>query len=166
MHAKYLRCFNTAKIEQLFGIDQNRRTCPVDSALTDMQLSAKQLHQIMATLRSSSNPATKDKRQEPRVGFRTNVHIQSVAGNAVSECEQVALRDLSKTGLGILRSQPVAIHSRFVVKMLDEARRPDFLLVCTVRNCRKVAAIQYAIGAMFVEHAPLSVRWPSQLTPK
>ncbi len=114
-----------------------------------MRLSAQMYQQILKGLRSDSH-REKDKRREPRVGMAGEVDFVTITelGKRVAGIAKV--RDVSRSGIGLLFSHHIASHQRFVVQLESSSGEPIWL-VCNAAHCRAVEGGHFSVGARILQ---------------
>ena len=110
-----------------------------------MELSPELLH-TLARLKGDQI----ERRTHIRAPLRVKLRIVPYDGVTTGEPMDVWTRDISAGGLGILTYGPMAPGRKFIVT-LSQPYEPPVYLVCTVRNCTKMADELYAIGTSFAE---------------
>ena len=110
-----------------------------------MRLSAEMYNQVVGALKSDSK-GVKDKRGEPRVGLSGDAPFVSVtdAGKRVSG--SVRVRDVSRSGLGLIATHELPAAQRFVVQLQFEDEKPLWL-VCFSAYCRAIEGRRFLVGA-------------------
>jgi c-di-GMP-binding flagellar brake protein YcgR len=91
----------------------------------------------------------RQRRTHPRVGIRCHIKIAPVGAGATGKPIDVWTRDLSRSGVGFVVSQQMAVGSRFVIRFARADNSAPLALVCTIKCCTQVAKGVYAIGAVF-----------------
>lgn len=110
-----------------------------------MRLSAEMFDQIVAALKSDSR-RDKDKRREPRVGVAGETTLVTVTEAGKRLSDTVRVRDISRTGIGLISTQNLAEKQRFVLQ-LQYANEEPLWLVCLTAYCRAVDGGRFTIGA-------------------
>jgi len=110
-----------------------------------MRLSGKIFSQIVESLKSDK-ASGKDKRLEPRVGLGGDAPMFTIneAGQRASGI--VRVRDVSRSGIGLIGEHELATKQRFVVQLEHEDDEPLWL-VCTTAYCRALDGGHFTIGA-------------------
>jgi hypothetical protein len=114
-----------------------------------MMFSPDELQQVVAAMQPiDRSPA--DARREPRVRIRTHVPILVMAGGGVKTV-QVQVRDISASGMGLLRSEPMRRDEPFIVS-LPSASQPESLVPLLVRVAywEPLAEGLVSVGCKFV----------------
>jgi hypothetical protein len=89
------------------------------------------------------------RRGQPRVGIRCRIKIIPIESGVAGAAMDVWTRDISRGGIGVLSSQPMAVGNRFVVRFPHKGNAPPLGMVCTVRCCNQLSPGVFAIGAVF-----------------
>lgn len=115
-----------------------------------MELSAELLHSL-AHVKGDQV----ERRAHVRAPLRLRLRIVPYEAGTTGEPMEVWTRDISASGLGILVYSPMAVGRKFIVALPgpNGPEDPPLYLVCTIRNCAKMADHLYAVGASFVEVA-------------
>ncbi|HWE03659.1 MAG TPA: PilZ domain-containing protein [Tepidisphaeraceae bacterium] len=113
-----------------------------------MELFAETLHSTMASIK----PDVGERRQHQRLPFRFKVKIIPYENQICSDPISVWTRDISAGGIGLIVHKPMRDGSRFIIKLPRHHDTP-VLFLCTVRNCARLAANVYGVGATFAEVA-------------
>jgi hypothetical protein len=114
-----------------------------------MRLSAEMYKQIVAGLKSDSHQH-RDKRREPRVGMAGEVEFVTVDETGKRVAGAVKIRDISRSGVGLLFNKPVLAQQRFVIQLASAKGEPVWL-VCTTAYCRRVEEGWFSIGARIIQ---------------
>lgn len=114
-----------------------------------MRLSAQSYQQILASLKSD---ALKDrsKRREPRVGLAGEAEFVTVNESGTRSAGLVRLRDVSRSGIGLLFNQAMAAKQHFVLRLHSYVDEPIWL-VCSTAYCRPIESGQFAVGARIIQ---------------
>src|SRR5438067_7742800 len=114
-----------------------------------VQLSANTFYAIIESLRSY-NPDIKvvDKRKNPRVGLRADAAVRVVGPDGLGQPMTVGVRDLSKTGIGLMFHEAVRVGAQMIL-FLSGPKHPKgmSLVMYTVMCCRPLSDGLWAIGA-------------------
>jgi len=114
-----------------------------------MRLSAEMYKQIVEGLKSDSHPS-REKRREPRVGMAGEVEFVTMDETGKCVDGLVKIRDVSRSGVGLLCTKKFAAQQRFVVQLLSAKREPIWL-VCTTAYCRRVQEERFSIGGRIIQ---------------
>jgi hypothetical protein len=114
-----------------------------------MRLSAEMYEQIVAGLKSDSH-RDKDKRREPRVGMAGEVDFVTVDDAGKRIAGSVKIRDVSRSGVGLLVNQRIAPQQRFVVQLASFNGEPIWL-VCISAYCRPIDGGRFSVGARIMQ---------------
>jgi hypothetical protein len=114
-----------------------------------MRLSAEMYRQIVEGLKSDSH-RDKDKRREPRVGMAGEVEFVTVDESGKRIAGLVKVRDVSRSGVGLLCTKQVSAQQRFVIQLASSNGEPIWL-VCSTAYCRQVEMGRFSIGARIVQ---------------
>jgi uncharacterized membrane protein YcjF (UPF0283 family) len=105
--------------------------------------------QIVEGLKSDSHQ-NRDKRREPRVGMAGEVEFVTVDDAGKRVAGQVKIRDISRSGVGLLFTQNLASWQRFVIQLASSTDEPIWL-VCTAAYCRRIEEGQFSVGARIMQ---------------
>ena len=121
---------------------------------SSMELSADLFEQIVGGLKGD-NVAGRDKRIEPRVGLRKRTTIMVGMSDTGADLHHVWVRDLSRSGIGILHSKTLKPNSDFAIK-IPRRDGNDVTITYTVKYCKVAGPKQFSIGGVLkkVEAAP------------
>ena len=113
-----------------------------------MQLSSDQFYGIIESLRSDNRGGKAvEKRQKPRVGLSGRATIK-VEQNGKEQTVTIKVRDLSKSGIGFVHNQPMALDTYFTLCLGGESQqRREADVTYRVVSCRAFGDGFYAIGA-------------------
>jgi hypothetical protein len=118
------------------------------SRYRNVQLSSETFHAIIESLRSDNRGTkTVEKRQKPRVGMRARADIRILGPGGPGDPVTINVRDLSKTGIGLMHNAPIPAKTRFV--LCFDARETNGVekLTYEVAQCRSFGDGCFAIGA-------------------
>src|SRR4051812_35083436 len=104
-----------------------------------MQLTARNLSELVRELRSTSREG--EKRKTPRVGLRAKAQIV-----VQEKTMPVWIKDLSAGGANLSTPQPIEADTFFELLLSDTDK-----IGCTVTHCRQHGANLYSIGARFTQ---------------
>jgi hypothetical protein len=110
------------------------------------ELSADLFEQIIAGLKGD-NVAGRDKRAEPRVGLRKRTTIMLGLSDGGAESMLVWVRDLSRSGIGILHSKSVKPGTEFTIR-LPRRDGGDVVITYVVKYCKLVGSKQFSVGGI------------------
>jgi hypothetical protein len=113
-----------------------------------MELSAEILHSAVASIK----PMEGERRQHERMPFRFKIKIIPYENRICYAPISLWTRDISPAGIGLLYRKTMREGSQFIIRLPRQYDAP-VLLLCTVRNCVKLAPELYGIGASFAEVA-------------
>jgi hypothetical protein len=111
-----------------------------------MELSADLFEQIVGGLKGD-NVAGRDKRIEPRVGLRKKTTIIVGMSDNGADSQQVWVRDLSRSGIGILHNKTLKPNSEFVIKLIRR-EGDEVSIIYTVKYCKVAGPKQFSIGGV------------------
>jgi hypothetical protein len=114
-----------------------------------MRLSAEIYEQIIGGLKSDG-VIGKDKRREPRVGLAGEADYVTISGDGTRQAGVAKIRDVSRTGIGLVCAQQVPKHQRFVVQLESSNEQPIWL-VCNVAYCRRTDMGRFSVGAKIMQ---------------
>jgi hypothetical protein len=119
-----------------------------------MKVSAEFFAAIIDSLRSDQR-RTNEKRNKPRVGLSGKALLQQDDGSFIS----VSVRDLSQTGVGLIRNNSWPVGKRFTLCFSSAAHADEYKgIICEVARSQRVADCLFAIGAKFIEHITVSTK--------
>jgi hypothetical protein len=112
-----------------------------------VQLSSETFYAIIESLRSD-NKGTKtvEKRQRPRVGMRARADIRIIGPNGPGDPVSIHVRDLSKSGIGLMHNAAIPAGSRFIL-CFDSKGESTQKVTFEVAQCRSFGDGCFAIGA-------------------
>ena len=123
-----------------------------------MQVSAETFTAIVDALRSDER-RTNEKRNKPRVGLSGKALLQHEDGSFST----VSVRDLSQSGVGMIRNTLWPVGKRFTLCFSSTANADEYKgIICEVARAERVADGLFAIGAKFIQHIKVSSRRESQ----
>ena len=115
-----------------------------------MKLSAATYHRIMSALRSDGpDKLGREKRGEPRAGVSGRAEV-FLPGAAQRRPRSLPVRDLSRTGIGLLSPVPAEPGEQFVVVLPADANGPARSLLFRVAHCRQINRELFGIGGELV----------------
>jgi hypothetical protein len=114
-----------------------------------MRLSAEMYNQIVEGLRSDSH-RDKDKRREPRVGMAGEAQFVTMTAEGKRIAGMVKVRDVSRSGLGLLFAQQIPAQQRFVVQLASSSGEPIWV-VCNSTHCRRIEGDVFSVGARILQ---------------
>ena len=124
-----------------------------------MQLSLEMFNQIVSHLKGGRD-GLNNKRREPRVGMRNRVNLTPLKGmtNRPDRPARVAVRDLSRDGIGFLLTRRIPLKSMFSIELpaLDEGA---MTATYRVTHCEPLEEGLYRIGGTLINvcEAPASL---------
>ena len=110
------------------------------------ELSAEILHQTV----ESAKTFHAERREFQRLPFRFKVKIIPFDDNSCLEPISVWTKDICPGGIGLICQIEIREGRKFIIRLSRHDDVPIFML-CTVRNCTKLATNVYGVGASFVE---------------
>lgn len=110
-----------------------------------MKLSAGTYYRIMDALRGDLSGAPRENRAEPRAGVSGRADV-FLPGAAQRPPTSVAVRDLSRGGIGILSPEPARVGEQFLVVLPADAAGPARSLLFRVAQCRQISRDLFGIG--------------------
>ncbi len=115
-----------------------------------MQLSRELFNQIIAHLKGGRD-GIHNKRREPRVGLRNRVALTPLKGsdNSRDRASDVAVRDLSRDGIGFLHHKRLPVNTLFTISLpaLDDG---ELTAVYRVKHCESLDEGLYRIGGSLI----------------
>ena len=125
-----------------------------------MVISSNTFQAIVESLRSEDRTGdSRDRRTASRVGMRGRAMIMPCASGALatrSREADVAVRDLSNGGIGILHTAVMRPGEQFLLLLDDGGGAAGRTVLCSVVRCEPVSRQFYAIGAAFVRE-PMAI---------
>lgn len=114
-----------------------------------MPLTYEMLTEIRTQLETCGHDA--GKRTEPRAGMRAPVVLTPFLEGRPGPADRVWIRNLSRSGLCVLRDRPMEIGQQFNITLPTSlgTRRSSVTLLCIASQCRAVAAGLFTVGAAF-----------------
>jgi hypothetical protein len=113
-----------------------------------VQLSSETFYAIIDALRSDNRGTkTVEKRQRPRVGLRARADIRVLGPNGPGEPVSIHVRDLSKSGIGLMHNSALPEGTRFILCFNTKQDIPGQKVMFEVAQCRSFGDGCYAIGA-------------------
>jgi hypothetical protein len=118
-----------------------------------VRLSAEVYQQVVASLTGDEpSAAGREKRVEPRVGVRGRATVILPNGTGAPDAAQtVPVRNVSRSGMGILTGTPLAIGEQFVLILRDSATGSGWSLLFSVIYCQQLAPDLFSVGGKLVE---------------
>src|SRR4051794_2767016 len=110
------------------------------------KLSARQFEQITQSLTSDRSVRIHEKREKPRVGFRSTLDVLSVDKTRQCISSSVWVRDISADGLGLVSAEPLAEGAAFVAEF-DRTGNSPLSLLYKVAYCRPLPDGIFSVGA-------------------
>jgi len=105
--------------------------------------------QIKNVLRDLDPTAIQEKRRFPRQKTALELYVRKLAPGARHALFKVLMVNTSKRGVGILAPRVMNLGERFVLPLrFDDGG--GWLVLCSVRNRRKLAGGHWKIGAEFL----------------
>jgi hypothetical protein len=125
-----------------------RENCGWFCRYKGVQLSSETFYAIIEALRSD-NKGTKtvEKRQRPRVGLRARADIRVIGPHGPGDPVSIHVRDLSKSGIGLMHNAALPPGTRFVLCFNSKAEGESQKLMFRVAQCRSFGDGCFAIGA-------------------
>ena len=112
-----------------------------------MHLTANQLTHMLTAPQPNATNLAHETRGEHRVDTDVQATILPLA-LCDSVPATVTVRDLSRTGIGILSPQPMTLDQQFVL-LLPQSEDSPALVLCAVTFWQPISRDVYAIGARF-----------------
>jgi len=118
--------------------------------MSEVLLTAEERHQLVAVLRELDPGSPREHRSGVRRKVLMNLWIRRLVKGKSRMLQKVVLLDVSKKGLAML--SPTAFgHGDKLVVPLEFGEGGGWLVLCEVRNCRKLPNGRYKIGAQFID---------------
>ncbi|HVS70559.1 MAG TPA: hypothetical protein VHQ47_04820 [Phycisphaerae bacterium] len=118
-----------------------------------VQLTTNERQQLLAVLREM-DPATsatpQEKRRKPRRKVAQKLWLRRIARDEKFPIQRATLVNTSQSGVGLLCSQQVPEGERFVIP-LRFVEGGGWLVLCEVRNCRRLSESHFKVGARFID---------------
>jgi hypothetical protein len=118
-----------------------------------MIVSAETFTAIVNSLRSDQR-SVDERRGKPRVGLSGKALVQEKDGQLTA----VVVRDLSQSGMGMVRHQPLEIGSQFTLCFANKGSDPVKGILCEVVRCQRVTEALYTVGVKFIRHVEIKPR--------
>src|SRR5437879_3651241 len=114
-----------------------------------MKLSAETFYQLLASLQAGACCGLNEMRIEPRVEAIGHAKISSPAANGASESFAVGVRNLSRSGIGLIHVQPMAVGQDLLLHLPTDAD-PDHCIAYRIVRCTRLGAKLFSIGARLI----------------
>jgi hypothetical protein len=118
--------------------------------MSEVLLSEEETHQLIAVLRDLDPAAPKEKRAGARRKVLLHIWIRRLAKGRSRNLQKVVLVDVSRKGLALLTTMPLEVDDK-IVAPLQFGEGGGWLVLCEVRNCRKLASGHLKVGAQFID---------------
>lgn len=118
--------------------------------MSDVALTPKEKHQLLAVLRELDRRAPAEKRQLPRRPVVMRIRINAVAMGKVQKSQWAILHDVAASGLGLRMSSAIEKNSHFLAR-LKFREGGGWLVLCEVRNCTAWEDGEFIVGARLVD---------------
>ena len=113
-------------------------------------LTEKERSQLVTVLRELDKTAVKERRHQVRRKTLINLWMQRINKSAGPKFAEVVLVNVATRGVGLL-SKVAYLPGEKVVLPLPFVEGGGWLVLCEVRNCRKLVCGQFKVGCRFVE---------------
>jgi hypothetical protein len=114
-----------------------------------MRLSAEMYDRIVSGLKSDTQ-GEKNKRREPRVGLAGEVDFVAVTEIGKRLAGSAKIRDVSRSGIGLLFTQQIPRNQRFIVQLSSEQDN-ELWLICVAAYCRPTSGGFFSVGAKITQ---------------
>ena len=111
-----------------------------------MKLSAEKFYLLLASLRPGACCGLDEMRQEPRVEIVGHARISPREPNTTAESFPVGVRDLSRSGIGVVHVKPLPVGEEFIL-LLPTPEDANNGLVYKVVRCNRLGSKLFNIGA-------------------
>ena len=121
--------------------------------MSEAILSEEEKHQLVAVLRELDPAAPKEKRTGVRRKVAMYIWIRRLIKGKSRTLIKALLVDVSRKGLALRVETPMATGDK-VVAPLEFGEGGGWLVLCEVRNCRRVAGAgggEWKVGLQFVD---------------
>ncbi|HVX86154.1 MAG TPA: PilZ domain-containing protein [Phycisphaerae bacterium] len=118
-----------------------------------VQLTTNERQQLLAVLREmdpAALAAPTEKRHKPRRKVAQKLWLRRIAQDEQFPIQQATLVNTSQTGVGLLCPQRLPQGERFVIP-LRFVEGGGWLVLCEVRNCRRLSESHFKVGAKFID---------------
>ena len=113
-------------------------------------LSEQERHELVGVLRELDPTAPRENRNVIRRKTLMSVWMQRLGRNDSRALAKIMLVNVSLNGVGLLSKTPCLKGEKFVLPLrFDEGG--GWLVLCEVRNCRKLASGYFKIGGRFID---------------
>ena len=113
-------------------------------------LTTQERHQLVTVLRELDHTALQERRRHQRRKTLINLWLQRLNPNAKPKFAEIVLINVSPIGVGLLSKIPCQIREKLVLP-LPFIEGGGWLVLCEVRNCRKVPNGRFKIGCRFLD---------------
>jgi hypothetical protein len=93
----------------------------------------------------ADNSKERGKRREPRVGISCEASVVSGLSEEFCKSQRIQVRDLSRTGVGLIMPQPMDPGQRFIIELFSDGGQ--FWMLCEAIYCRPMDKTVFKIGA-------------------
>jgi len=116
-----------------------------------MKLSAETFYQLLASLQAGACCGLDDLRNEPRVEAIGHAKVTS-RSTAGEETFVVGVRNLSRSGIGLIHVQPLAVGQELNL-LLPTVDDPNNYITYKIVRCARIGAKLFSIGARLIADA-------------
>src|SRR5262245_38224476 len=114
-----------------------------------MQLSTEDFRSLVESVRTMGGRRSGDKRQHARSGADAKVTIVPLTNGAPRMAMQVAVRDVSRRGIGIRISKPMELGQEFILCLSLEGGEHTRTVICVVRRVKPLSTGKFEMGCEF-----------------
>jgi hypothetical protein len=113
-------------------------------------LNSKERFELVSVLREMDPTAPREHRRSPRRKTLISLWMQRLGRNNARAITKVMLVNVSEVGVGFLGKAACVAGEKFVLP-LPFNEGGGWLVLCEVRNCRKLASGHFKMGAKFLD---------------
>src|SRR3989442_771430 len=117
-----------------------------------MKLSAETFYQLLASLQAGACCGLDEMRHEPRVEAIGHAKISCHSSDGDSESFAVGVRNLSRSGIGLIHFQPLAVGQDLLLHLPTD-ENPDHFISYRIVRCSRLGAKLFSIGARLIAEA-------------
>ncbi len=120
--------------------------------MNTMVLSREQTHKLRAVLQDLDPTAPQEQRLWPRHKVSLDMWIRTISPRGRTGVFKIMAMNLSKRGVGLLSKKLLSVGEKFALPLrFDEGGGK--LVLCQVRNCRRLENGHCRVGATFLAWA-------------
>lgn len=115
-----------------------------------VQLTTSERQQLLAVLRDMDPAVPAEKRRRPRRKVSQSLWLRRIARDEKFPIQRATLVNSSPAGVGLLCAHVLPEGERFVIP-LRFLEGGGWLVLCEVRNCRRLSDAHFKVGAKFID---------------